>query len=314
MSEIKVPEVPAPEKEMVETTEPVLESRREEVEKAVALANDIPTEVKTEVEEPKIESKEKEEILDPVERVKKASQKRIDKVIAQKKSAEEELAEARAEIERLKAPKEEKVQDDKPVTQAQVKAYIAKCQREGNFEEATEAIDYLTEMKKNEAIKNLQEEQKTTQTKTAAETSRQNAEMKLLANDYVVYDESGKPDIKSDMTLANQNGLLFKLAMDYFNDKDRHAEMYNDPNVVNGFRRAVNHAYIDITEHNRINRLTPKGEVTERRDTKKVLADPDANFSEEVPESNNKSLSEADVAREEIKNRKKNLYKRPIPQ
>jgi len=233
------------------------------------------------------------------------------------KSAEEELAELRAENERLKAnPKEpevETVKDDAPPTIEQVEDYIAQMQSEGNHKEATKAIRYMVQLEKAQAIKEIQDQQNKVQTQTQAETVRANAEMKALASDYVAYDDSGKPDITSDMTLANQKGLLFKLAKDYFDDKDRHAERYNDPNIVNGFRRAVADAYRDITEHNRQNKFIPKGEetVTRRANRSAALADPDASFSDETPTQSTHTsiLSDADKVRDEIKSRQK-LFRR----
>lgn len=322
MEEIKVPEVPVTEvltTPETKPTEPAILSRREEVEAQVAVEMEFTPDKAPEAEVKAPDVKTEEEPIDQVERIKKATQKRIDKLTAKSKSAEEELVEARAEIERLKTnPKtpEVIVSNDKAVTPEQVEAYIAKMQEEGNHKEAAAAIRFLVKMEKETAIKEVQEVQKKAQTQTATETARQNADMKALANDYVVLDESGKPDIKADMTLANQNGVLFKLAMDYFNDKNRHAERYNDPNVVNGFRRATADAYRDIAEHNRLNRLTPKAEMIEPKKVRKeALADPDASANDETPASvtHSNPLSDAETAREEINNRKKNLQKRRTP-
>ena len=313
-----VPEVPAPDQK-VETPEPVIVNKREAIENAVETENAfIPEPVVTEAEEVKTpdapEAKTEEEILDPVERIKKATQKRIDKLTAKSKTAEERLAEAEAEIARLKTnsvipePKIEVTDDNTPPTFEQVEDYIAQMQSEGNFKEAAKATRYLVKLEKEAAINEMQENQKKVQTQTKAETDRVNAQMKDLAGDYVVLDEKGQPDIKSDLTLANQNGLLFKLAMDYFNDKDRHAERYNDSNVVNGFRRATADAYRDIMEHRNMTRLTPKGEetVVRRASRSAALADPDASFSDEEPtqSTNTSTLSDADIVRAEIKARR----------
>lgn len=336
MPNIKVPEVPAPTTEQIEikaeaksTEVPDVKdeklARRAEIEAAVEAANaevplrdidveaDVKPEAKTETE-PK-----EEEAVDPVERIKRATQKRIDKLTAKTKSAEEELAELRIENERLRAnpkqPEKEDPKDNTPPTLEQVRAYIALKREEGNHKEADAAVEYLIDLKKEQAIKEVRDEQTKAQTQTTAETARQNAAMKDLANDYVAYDTEGKPDIKSDMTLANQKGLLFKLAMDYFNDKDRHAERYNDPNVVNGFRRATADAYRDIMEHGRTNK-TPKVELPDlRRNSRETLAEPGSDFSDEAPTQSTASnnLSDAEKVREEIKLRNKNRYLRKIP-
>ncbi len=317
MAEDKVvAEVPVVETPKLETPEPVIINRREALESKIEAENEtIPEAVvedTQEVKAPVVETDAKEEVeLDPVQRIKKSMQKRVDKLTAKTKSAEEELAELRLENERLKAnpkePEQEIVKDDAPPTIEQVEDYIAKMQEEGNHKEATKAIRYMVQLEKAQAIKEMRDEQNKVQTQTKEVEARTNHQMKELASDYVVLDDKGEPDISADMTLANQKGLLFKLSMDYFNDKARHGERYNDPNVVNGFRRAVADAYRDIAEHNRLNRLTPKGEETVvRRPRSAALADPDAAYSDDAPsQSNNTStLSDADVVRAEIKARK----------
>lgn len=311
-----VPEVPAVETPKLETPEPVIINRREAIEKAVAEQNEIipPPEVEevAEVKKDTSEIKAEEEIIDPVERIKKATQKRFDKLTAKNKSAEEELAELRLENERLKAnpkvPEKEVPKDNTPPTPEQVEAYIAQMQEEGNWKAAAAATRYLVKIEKDQAIKEVRDEQNRVQTQSKEFETKTNQQMKELASDYVVLDDKGQPDISADLTLANQKGLLFKLALDYFNDKDRHGERYNDPNVVNGFRRAVADAYRDIAEHNRQTRLTPKGEVNEprRTQTRAALADPDTDFSDETPtqSTHTSTLSDADKVRAEIKARR----------
>lgn len=312
-----VSEVPVVETPKLETPEPVEINKREAIEEAVIAENEIIPEIVPEVveevkPETKTETKPEDENLDPVEKIKRATQKRIDKLTAKSKSAEEELAEARLEIERLKdnpkVPEKEVVlADDAPPTLEQVEDYIAQKHAEGNHKEAAKATRYLMQLEKENAFKEIEEKQKKVQTQTLQETTRQNQQMKELANDYVVLDDSGKPDISADMTLANQKGLLFKLAKDYFDDRARHSERYDDPNPVMGFRRAVADAYRDIAEHNRMNKLTPKGEETVVRRTRSAaLADPDAAFSDEAPSQSNhtSTLSDAEKVRDEIKSRR----------
>lgn len=311
--ELKVPAVP----EIIpETVVPEVINKRQELEKQIAAETKaifeapVPEEIPEE-EKPKEEIKEEEvaKEIDPIQRIKDSTQKRINQVIAKQKTAEQKLAEAEAEIERLKTPKapEEKLtpKDDTPPTIEQVEAYIIKMREDGNVKEEVSATRYLIKLEKEAAIR----EQSEIQTKAQSEKTRQDTEMRALADDYVVLNDKGEPDIKSDMTLANQNGLLFRLAMDYWNDKAKHADRYNNPNVVEGFRRATADAYRDIQEHNKTN--APKGEtITQtRRNPREVLAEPEAEAAEESVQSNNTdSLSDADKVRAEIKNRTKNRY------
>lgn len=309
--EAKVAEVP----EEIKTPDEVIDNKRAEIENLVIAHNDS---VDKETPEPEIPLKKEETVeeqkeIDPVQRIKDSTQKRIDKVIAKQKSAEDQLAEARAEIERLKnSPKTpeviSKTEEEAKVTPDQVVAYIAKMSEQGNHKEVAEATRFLIKLEKDIAIEELNQ----VQTQASSVTQRQNEEMKALANDYVELDSEGLPDNNSDMTLANQKGLLFKLSMDYWNDKAKHAERYNNSNVVEGFRRSVADAYRDIQEHNR---TTPREEkIIEKRNPRQVLAEPGADTSDEAPQGNSNSLSDADKVRAEIHNRTKNRYLRKPPQ
>lgn len=321
--EIKVAEAPVPEKAKAPDAESLIDNRRMEVEKVVTLANETvpepepPDNAQPVKEEEKKENKAPEKVEDPLERIKKSVQKRIDKVVAQKKSAEEELAEARSEIERLKAsPKSLEVspKDDMPPTPEQVEAYILKMREEGNAKEEIAATRYLIKLEKELAIKSVRDEQEKAQKEATSEKARQLSDWTQLSNDYVVYDEKSQPDLKSDLTLSNQSGLLYKTALALYNDKELHADFYNDPNVIQGFRRAVSDAYREIHQQNLIK--TPKGEpiVEPKRNPKLSLAEPEAEVVEETSVPNPNSLSDAEKVREEIKSRKKNRFIRPLPQ
>lgn len=245
---------------------------------------------------------------DPIDKIKKAVQRRIDKVVAKRKSVEEELAETKAELERLKTAKvpEQQEQAGDP-TPEQVESYIAKMQEEGNHKEAAAAIRYLVKIEKEHALKEVQETQSKSQAEAKAQESKTNAELKALANDYVVYDEKGQPDASADLTLANKNGKLFQVAMSLYNDPEFHKDFYFDHNVVNGFRRAVADAYREIHQQGMLN--APKGAEpnTDKRNLKAILADPDTDSAEEPSQSNSSALlSDADKVREEIRARKKN--------
>lgn len=317
-----VPEAPVAETpKATEVEESLIENRRASIEDLVITQNETfpepeaPEAPKDEKPKEKKEEKVEERAEDPLDRIKKSVQKRIDKVVAQKKSAEEELAEARAEIERLKSRTPEvpsTPKDDTPPTPEQVEAYIAKMQEEGNWKEAAAATRYLVKLEKEMALKEIRETETKAQKEAEAKKARTDAELKALANDYVVYDESGNPDPKNDMTLANKNGLLYKTAIGLYNDAELHKDFYNDENVVNGFRRAVADAYREIHQQNLI-KNTPKGEIIPRN-PRQVLADPDAVAVEETQPNNSNSLSDAEKVREEIKFRNKNRFIRKIPQ
>jgi hypothetical protein len=168
MPEESVTVTETPEVAKPESTEPKVESfienRRSEVEKLVQDANAVMPESEVQAEE-KVEAKEepKPEDMDPLTRIKKSVQKRIDKVVAQKKTLEEELAETKAELERLKStprqPEQGTPKDDTPPTPEQVEAYIVKMREEGNTKEEISATRYLIKLEKELALKEVEEKQ-----------------------------------------------------------------------------------------------------------------------------------------------------------
>ena len=76
------------------------------------------------------------------------------------------------------------------------------------------------------------------------------------------------------------NGLLYKTAVSLYNDKELHADFYNNPDVMMGFRRAVADAYREIHQQGLIK--NPKGEEIAPRNPRQVLADPSAEIVEET--------------------------------
>lgn len=302
--EVKVPEVPV---ELTNETpvETAVDNPRAKLESQLIPETEVVTE---EVKTPEVKAEEATE--DPIERIKKATQKRIDKLTAKSKSAEEELIELRAENERLKAnPKEEvkaekdQVKDDAPPTVEQVEAYIVKMAEEGNKKEEVAAIRYLIKLEKESALKEIEDKNNKSVNLAEQEKSQQLRDWTDLAKDYEVFDADGKIDLASDMTLSNQKGLLYKLSLDNYNDKKKHADRYNNPNVIEGFRRAVADAYRQIKDYEG---QTPREEkvVAPKRNNKAILADPSADFEEDnTPTSN--SLSDAEKVRAEINARKK---------
>ena len=299
----------------------VIDNRRTEIEKLVIAENEtvpeVPQEESTE-SKPKDESSEpkpeSDEQTDPLERIKKSVQKRIDKVVAQKKSAEEELAEARAEIDRLKSAKVDstpEVKSDAPPTIEQVEAYIIKMAEEGNKKEEIAATRYLIKLEKESAIKEVEERQNKVKREQEARNAKQLADWVNLSKDYVAYNPDGKVDPKSDLNLSNQAGLLYKTALSLYQDKDLHTDFYNDPDTVQGFRRAVADAYREIHQQGLIKSPRIDSVVRETRIPRVPLADPDADSSEESTPNTN-ILSDADKVREEIKNRNKNRFGRKV--
>lgn len=316
----KVAETPATSE--VSGSESIIESKRTAIEALVMAENaNVPeetVEVPTEVKAPEDATTEPQDASDdPVERIKKSVQKRINKVVAEKKSAEEELAEARAEIERLKAktpeaPKEpENPSDDKAVTPEQVEAYIAKMSEEGNHKEVAAATRYLIKLEKELALKEIEERNQKATQEEQAKKDKQLKEWVSLSQDYVEYDETGKPDPKGELNLSNQKGLLYQTALGLYNDKELHRDFYFDENPIVGFRRAVADAYREIHQQGLIKK-SPKGlELPEPKRPRQVLVDPSSESGEETVQSTaSSSLSDAEKVREEIKARNKNRFKR----
>jgi hypothetical protein len=304
MDEVKVPEAPV-ETDKAPAEESLIDNPRAAVENAViaeaqvAPAVENPEEkVEPTVEEPKAE--------DPIQKIKDSVQKRIDKVVAQKKSVEEELAEAKAELERLKNGTKDvpettpKTKDDAPPTIEQIEQYIIKMREEGNVKEEIAATRYLIKVEKELAIKEVTEAQNKTQKEEESQKQKQLADWTMLSKDY----ETADP--KDEMNLGNQNGILYKTALALYNDKQLHADNYNDPNVINGFRRAVADAYREIHQQGLIK--TPKGEVAEKKSLRAMLADPSTQLEEVETHSPATTLSDTEKVREEIKLRNKNRF------
>lgn len=314
--EVVVPEAPVVETPKApDANESLIDNRRAQIENLVIAENEtVPEsavapspEVKETVEETKVPVE-----ADPVEHIKNAMQKRINKLTAKTKTVEEENAELKAELESLKAPKTPdattpQAKTDSP-TPEQVEDYIAKMQEEGNHKEAAAAIRYLVKLEKDIALKEVKDEQTKVQKESDEKVARTNAQLKVLAEDYVGRDAQGNPDAKHDLTLSNKNGLLFKTAISLYNDHDLHKDFYNDPDVVRGFGRAVADAYREIHQQGLI-KNAPKGEVIPRI-PRQVLAEPDAEAVEETPVNTSNSLSDAEKVREEIKARNQNRFKR----
>lgn len=314
MDDVKVTEAPA-ESKASDVENPLIDNRRAEIEKLVIADNETPRaqenpEAPAEVVEKKEEPVVSDEAVsdDPIERMKKSVQKRIDKVIAKSKSTEERLAEAEAELERLRtgrvAPETAlTTKDDAPPTIEQIEGYIIKMREEGNVKEEIAATRYLIKVEKELAIKEVTETQSKSVREAEAQKAKQLQDWTMLSKDY----ETASP--KDELNLSNQNGILYKTALALFNDKELHAEHYNNPDVIQGFRRAVADAYREIHQQGLI-KTTPKGEIAEKKSIRAMLADPSTDsVAEEIPSPSN-SLSDAEKVRDEIKARNKSRFKR----
>lgn len=311
MDDVKATEAPVAETPKApEVSEPLIDNRRAAIENAVIAESQNVTVAEPEVPTEKVEAPEaKVEVAeDPIQKIKDSVQKRIDKVIAKSKSVEEKLADAEAELERLRSEKKAPettptTKDDAPPTIEQIEAYIIKMREEGNVKEEIAATRYLIKVEKELAIKEVTEVQTKAQREAEAQKARQLADWTALSKDYET------PDPKDEMNLSNQNGLLYKTALSLFNDKELHAEHYNNPDVIQGFRRAVADAYRELHQQGLV-KQTPKGDVVERKNLRAMLADPSTESSEEPTPQSSNSLSDAEKVREEIRNRNKNRFKR----
>jgi hypothetical protein len=264
-----------------------------------------PDEVKP-AEEPKVEA--------PLEsKLKEKIQKRINKEVAKRKTLEEQLAEKEAEIAQLRsqtAPAQ-KVDGNAEPTDAQIREALIKAQRDGDVEFATDIMLYAAERKAKRERELAMKEVEETNRRQVDESKRQQVEWTMLVNDYVEHDEEGKPDLKHELSLTNQNGALYKAAMTLYQDKELRESHYNDPNKILGFRRAVSDAYRELVREGRY--LTSKKEApissedlkssTQRRKTMQ-LAEPGSETSD-VDVTPKGPVSDTDNVAQEILNRRK---------
>jgi len=304
---VKVPETPVDTK--VSADESLIDNPRAAIENQVITENNTFDEpAPDEAETPVVAKEAPEETpqLTEVERIKQAVQKRIDKVVAKQKSAEEQLVEAQAEIARLRANPNtsvaDKPKDDTPPTIEQVEAYIIKMAEEGNKKEEIAATRYLIRLEKEAAIKEVEDRQKAQVTEATARAQREATALNDLAKDYIQYDSNGQPDMKSDLTLANQKGKLFEVTMALYNDPELHKLYYNDPDRAMGLRRATADAYREIHQQGLIKTPKVDGVEVPKRTPRVALADPGATDVDDTPNpSPSNNLSDADKVREEIK-------------
>jgi hypothetical protein len=296
------------------------DTTRQELEKAVIEKNaeipqpesddsDASPAIEADGEKPPVEKAEEPKEESAVDRIKRSVQKRIDKEVSKRKTLEEQLAEKEAELERLKTsketPKEPAKGDKEEPTDAQVRAALKKAREDGDVEFEAQVLEYMVQRKANEIadarIKQIEERE----TSKVEEQKKIHASWISLNNDYMVYGDDGKPDAKHPMSLINQEGLLYTTAMSLYQDKELAPKFYADPDRIMGFRRAVADAYRELYQQGVYKPIKkevaqPDGATPKR---KPVLADPDADSSDEVTTPSSNQMSDADKVREEYKRR-----------
>lgn len=302
---------------------------REAIEAAVIAKNEeMPTSVEvleeTEAapvpvkEEAKVEPK-REESPDPIERIRKETQKRIDKLTARSKSAEEELNELRAENERLKqlaqAPKEEQKKDKgtekAEPTIEQCEAALEKAIADGDSKFAAQITSYMTKLvarQEREAAEKAFNERNTKQTEAQ---KKELADWTLLCKDYEPVTSDGKVDVNHPLNLANQNSMLYRGAMELYTNPQFN-NRYAGYDKVTGFRLATNDAHRIIMEQGLYKPVQPAAAKIVTRQNQ-ILAEPDAEGGDEAPSQTTEALSDADKVREEINQRNKMRQSRGIP-
>lgn len=308
-------------------TTPEAINPREELEARVIAKNEevTPIEVLEETEATVESEKEEttaapksEESTDPIERIKRETQKRINKLTARTKSAEEELAELRAENERLRKqeskpePKSEPVEKREP-TMEECRKALAKAFADGDHEFAAQITEYMAEAKAKAQRIEAEKAYAERTTKQTEAQKKQLADWTALCRDYEPVDAEGKVDLKHPLNLSNQNGLLYKTALGLFQDKDL-KEKYAGYDPITGFRLAVNDAYRGIIENGLYKPVRETVKVVgETKMRQFSLAESDSEGDDGSSSQQSNTLSDADKVREEIANRQRNRFKRPVP-
>lgn len=272
---------------------------------------EIPTEPK--VDDPKVDEV-KEPEKSPTEKVKEKIQRRIDKITAQKKSIEEELAETRAELEVMKTQMKPKVEADtkREPTDEEVRSALKKAIETGDIDLQVQITEYMADTKAKRQRAEAQKELEDNQRKRNQEAEKLQSDWSSLVLDYVTYDPQGKVDNSNELNLNNQNGLLYRTALALFNDKELKQAHYSDPDKIQAFRRAVGDAYREIHQNNLLKsdkspKVTGEDQETETSKTKmrKVasLAEPGSDSIEEVTPK--RQLTDTEVVIDEIKHRRR---------
>lgn len=268
------------------------------------------SEEETPKETPHSEPETKE---DPVDRIKKSVQKRIDKEVAKRKTLEEQLAEKEAELERLRKPGQEPKNADtkREPTDAEIQAALKKAREDGDVDFEVQILNYAIERKANQiADQRVKAIEERTSTQTAKQ-KKQQEDWIALNSDYLVRDESGNADINHPLSLTNQKGLLYTTALSLYQDKDLRQSLYNDPDSIQGFRRAVSDAYREIMQQGLYKPVKKEvADDTPKRNPTQQLAEPSSDADDGIQTQRVTQMSDAEKVREEIKARQNYRKKR----
>lgn len=299
--------------EAVTETSPV--NPREALEAAVIAKNEEVVPIESEETEAPSEPTKDEAAAEPkleesssqAERVKSEMLKRINKLTARSKTAEEEVAELRAENERLKREgvKPEikpEVGEKREPTMEECRKALTKAFSDGDYEFAAQITEYMAEAKAKAQRVEAEKVYTERQTKQSEAQKKQLTDWSNLCRDYEPVTSEGKVDMKHPLNLSNQDGLLYKTALSLFKDKDLKSK-YEGYDTITGFRIAVNDAWRGIHEQGLYQPVNAKVVEASKRQTK-TLASPDADGADDAPvASTNEQLSDADKVREELKHR-----------
>jgi len=322
VEEPKVPEqigesVPAPESAEPKTTEEVPElsdraKARMAIETRIGEATPLPPETpEAEIEEPAkaIEPEKVEEPQDETQRLKDKISKRIGKEVAKRKTLEEQLAEKDAEIERLKAGKQDpapKQEDKKEPTSQEIAAALKKAREDGDTEFEVQILEYIAERK---AKKEREEAEKSYNQVNSQATERQRKWFEIV-QDYMVLDDGGVEVKDHPLNLNNEKSQLYKTANALYLDPELKKTRYSQGTEAENLRRAVSDAYVELTRmgvtKSEVKEPTqPEGKSAKERQ-KSALAEPGAAVSEPTePKGPPKPQTEQDKVLDEIRNRNK---------
>ena len=225
------------------TTEPEL-SKREQLYKQIADKGPDPGK-EEEKKDPESEPEEQEK--PEVDSVQEKINKRIGKEVAKRKSAEERLADLEAENVRLKEKPDDKIDEKKEPTDAQIDAAYEKALEDGDHKYATEIMRYSIEKARKDALA----EAKSENNKISKANDETRNKWVTLIKDNTVYSDKEKTqiDFEHPLNLNNQNSALYKTSMSYMQDKElSKSHGYDNSDKILGFRLAVNDARRDLME------------------------------------------------------------------
>ena len=287
------------------------ESRRREVDAKIKVDRET-------YPEPEVESKPGVKVEDKVEVAEKPEesptaiskakiQKRIDKEVGKRKTAEEELAQVRSELDILKAqikpePKTEADVNREP-TDSEIRTALLQAKRDGNIEFEVQILEYMAERKAKAQRAEAEKSYQDANTRQSEATKQFQKDWQAIQLDY----QSSDPE----MNLSNPKGMLYRVAKELYEDKDLSQSVYSDPNRAFAMRRAVSDAYREIMENNLLPQKKQKEVVSEeiispKAETRKrsQLADPSSTVAEESTSTSPTNLSDTEKVLNDVKRRR----------